>query len=468
MASAVRGEAASPAATATAGGPGDSPPLRLWHAVAIVVGVAIGAGIFKAPSLVAGNVPSVGWMFALWAAGGLVTVVGALCYAELSSTYPSSGGEYTFLARGFGRGVALLYAWARFSVITTGSIALLGFVFGDYASRLLPLGPHGSAIYAALVVVVLTAVNLRGIRDSATAQSGLTLLEVGGLVLIIGAALWWWATGGAGAPAPAAGTGDAPAASTGALGLAMVFVLLTFGGWNDAATISADLKHRRSIVWALLISVGLITLLYLLVNWAYWFVLGLDGMAASQAVATDTLTVAFGPLAGKLVAVMVAVASLTSINATLIVGARTAHALGQDWPQLRLLARWDRQRGVPPATFVAQCVLALLLIALGAIFESGFRAMVEYTAPVFWLFFLLTGVSLFRLRRIDPHRERPFRVPLYPLLPLLFCLSCAGMLWSSVGYVGAQSVGGLNAGWIGVAVLATGGVLLLVMRRTSR
>ena len=442
----------SPAATA---------PLTMRHAIAITVGVVIGAGIFKAPSLVAGSVPNAGWMFALWVAGGLVALIGALCYAELASTYPSAGGEYHFLSRAFGRGTALLYAWARFAVITTGSIALLGFVFGDYMTQLLPLGPYSSALWAAIATVVLTAINLRGIRSGAETQSWLTAVEVGGLVLIVGAALWFALGGGNAPPPPAAAPGPVSLAG---VGFGMVFVLLTFGGWNDAAYISADLKDRRAIARALLISVLFLTALYLLVNWAYWSVLGLAGMAKSQAVATDVLAAAFGPGAGQLIAAMVAAAALTSINATMIVGARTASALGQDWPALKLLAAWDEERRVPRNALPIQCVLALVLIVLGVAFKGGFQAMVEYTAPVFWLFFLLVGIALFRLRAIDGARERPFRVPLYPVLPALFCASSAYMLWSSLGYVYSQQLGGFNAAWVGVGVLASGLVLLALMR----
>jgi amino acid transporter len=442
----------SPAATA---------PLTMRHAIAITVGVVIGAGIFKAPSLVAGSVPNAGWMFALWVAGGLVALIGALCYAELASTYPSAGGEYHFLSRAFGRGTALLYAWARFAVITTGSIALLGFVFGDYMTQLLPLGPYSSALWAAIATVVLTAINLRGIRSGAETQSWLTAVEVGGLVLIVGAALWFALGGGNAPPPPAAAPGPVSLAG---VGFGMVFVLLTFGGWNDAAYISADLKDRRAIARALLISVLFLTALYLLVNWAYWSVLGLAGMAKSQAVATDVLAAAFGPGAGQLIAAMVAAAALTSINATMIVGARTASALGQDWPALKLLAAWDEERRVPRNALPIQCVLALVLIVLGVAFKGGFQAMVEYTAPVFWLFFLLVGIALFRLRAIDGARERPFRVPLYPVLPALFCASSAYMLWSSLGYVYSQQLGGFNAAWVGVGVLASGLVVLALMR----
>ena len=443
-----------------------SAPLGLRHAIAITVGVVIGAGIFKAPSLVAGSVPTAGWMFALWVAGGLIALIGALCYAELSSTYPSAGGEYHFLSRAFGRSTALLYAWARFSVITTGSIALLGFVFGDYMTQLLPLGPYSSALWAAIATVLLTAVNLRGIRSGAETQTWLTAVEVGGLVLVVVAALWV-ATGGGSAP-PAAPATPPGTVSLGGVGFGMVFVLLTFGGWNDAAYISADLKDRRAIVRALLVSVVFLTALYLLVNWAYWSVLGLAGMAKSQAVATDVLTAAFGPGAGKLIAAMVAAAALTSINATMIVGARTAAALGQDWPALKVLAAWDEVRRVPRHALPIQCVLALALIALGVGFKGGFQAMVEYTAPVFWLFFLLVGLALFRLRATDGARERPFRVPLYPVLPALFCASSAYMLWSSLGYVYSQQLGGFNAAWVGVGVLASGGVLLVLLRGSGR
>lgn len=443
--------------------PAAAAPLTMRHAIAITVGVVIGAGIFKAPSLVAGAVPTAGWMFALWIAGGLVALVGALCYAELATTYPSAGGEYHFLSRAFGRGTALLYAWARFAVITTGSIALLGFVFGDYMTQLLPLGTYSSALWAAIATVVLTAINLRGIRSGAETQSWLTAVEVGGLVLIVGAALWFALGGGSAPPPPATAPGPVSLAG---VGFGMVFVLLTFGGWNDAATISADLKDRRAIAHALLISVLFLTALYLLVNWAYWSVLGLAGMAKSQAVATDVLAAAFGPGAGQLIAAMVAAAALTSINATMIVGARTASALGQDWPALKLLAAWDETRRVPRNALPIQCVLALVLIVLGVAFKGGFQAMVEYTAPVFWLFFLLVGIALFRLRAIDGARERPFRVPLYPVLPALFCASSAYMLWSSLGYVYSQQLGGFNAAWVGVGVLASGLVVLAIMRTT--
>src|SRR5206468_7293922 len=139
-----------------------------------------------------------------------------------------------------------------------------------------------------------------------------------------------------------------------------------------------------------------------------------------------------GPAGERAIALLVALSTLTSINGTMIVGARSSYAVGRDWRRLAGLGRWDGARGTPAAALLAQCAAALLLVGVGAGVGSGFKAMVEYTAPVFWLFFLLTGIALFVLRRREPGRPRPFRVPLFPFLPLLFCASCAYMLWSSL------------------------------------
>lgn len=445
------------------------PTIGLREAVAVIVGVVIGAGIFKAPSLVASMSGDAAAMFTLWAMGGLVSLIGALCYAELTAAYPHTGGDYHYLHRAFGRSVAFLFGWARFSVITTGSIALLGFVFGDYMQQAIPLtmlpAGWGSTVYAVAVIAGLSALNLRGIRTGANTQTFLTVAEILGLLLIVGAAALF--TDPAPAPAAATATGAGGAASA-ALGMAMVFVLLTYGGWNEAAYISAEMRGGpRDMVKALTMGIAIITVLYLMVTWAYWKVLGMEGMSASEAVAADVMKVVFGPAGEKIISVLVAISALTSINATMIVGARTSYAMGLDWKKLDRLAEWDGERGTPTVAMTVQCVAALALVATGAALGGGFKAMVEFTAPVFWLFFLLTGISLFVLRRREPNTPRPFKVPLYPVLPLLFCASCAYMLWSSLSYVYSQQLGGLNAAWIGVGVLAIGVVLLLLLRSKS-
>lgn len=420
----------------SAASPSSDEPRRLLHAmgaVAIVVGIVVGAGIFKTPSLVAGITQDAGWLVATWIAGALVSLAGALCYAELCAAHPHAGGDYHFLTRAYGKKLSFLYAWARAMVINTGSIALLAYVFGDYMTRVVALGPHSAALWAGGIVVALTAANLAGIHASARLQTALTLLVVAGLIAIV---LAGFAAKPPAAATPAAFSSTPPA---GLLGLALVFVLLTFGGWNEAAYISSEVRGGpRAIVGVLVASLAIITALYLLVNLAMLRGLGLDGLAASKAAGADVLGLMFGPWAEKLIGILVALAALTSINSTMIVGARTNYALGRDWAVLRGMGRWQASRGTPVTGHLVQAAISLGLILFGAFQADGFEAMVEFTAPVFWSFLFLVGVSLFLLRLRHPDIARPFRVPLYPFTPIVFCVSCAYLAYSSITYAASK------------------------------
>ncbi|MEJ7613474.1 MAG: amino acid permease [Candidatus Fervidibacter sacchari] len=427
------------------------PTLSVADAVAIIVGIVIGSGIFKTPSLVAANTANE-FMFLLgWLLGGIISLIGALCYAELATTYPHAGGEYHFLNRSFGRDIAFLFAWARATVIQTGSIAMLGFVFGDYASEIFPLGEHSSAIYAALAAIVLTTLNVMGVQQGKWTQNILTAAKVLGLLLVFAVGLL--------KAVPSEPTPTPDRSPSGAFGLAMIFVLLTYGGWNEAAYISAELKDvRRNMLRALMLSIGAITVIYLLVNFAYLKGLGLAAMAKSEVVAADLLRNAWGDLGAKFISVLIAISALGAMNATIFTGARTNYAWGQDFKALRLLGVWHEQASTPVNALVVQGLISLGLVALGAATRKGFSTMVDYTAPVFWFFFLLTGLSLFILRNTDAETQRPFHTPLYPLTPLLFCVFCVYMLQSSLSYTG---VGAL----VGVAVLLVGIPVLMLVRR---
>ncbi len=427
------------------------PTLSVVDAVALIVGIVIGAGIFRAPSAVAVHVPSPGVFLLLWVLGGLVSLVGALCYAELATAYPHAGGDYHYLRRAFGPGLAFLFGWARMTVIQTGSIASLAYVFGDYMTALVPLGPHASALYAASAVLGLTVVNVGGIRPGKWAQNLLTAAKLGGLLAIgwAGLALLGQAPGGPTDVRPGAGS----------LGLALVFVLYTYGGWNEAAYISAELRDvRRNMVRALVGGVGLVTAAYVFTNLAYLWGLGLAGMRASGVVAADLLRRALGPAGAVLVSLLIAVTALGGVNGTVLTGARTNYALGRDFSVFAPLGRWHARSGTPTRALWVQGAIALLLVLFGAWTRRGFETMVSYTAPVFWFFFFLTGVALFVLRRRDPDAPRPFRVPLYPVTPLLFCAFCLYMLHASLVYAGRGALAG-------VAVLLAGIPVLLLARR---
>jgi len=432
--------------------------LSAFSAIAIIVGIVIGAGIFKTPSMVAGVTGDAGWLIVAWVLGGVISLAGALCYAELATTYPHAGGDYHFLARAFGKPISFLYAWAKATVINTGSIALLAFVFGDYMSKVINLGAHSTALWAIGIVVAMTLINLIGLHAASWVQTCLTMIEVTGLLCVVVAG---FVLSGE-APASPALFSSSP--SLGMFGLSMVFVLLTYGGWNEAAYISAEVRGgKRAIVPVIVISIMLLTLIYLLFNIAVLAGLGLSGLAGSKAVAADLMGKAFGPWGEKALGVFVAVSALTSINATMIVGARTNYALGRDWPALRFMGNWHAERGSPVAAYCVQSLLSLALVGLGIWQTDGFEVMVEFTAPVFWAFLFLVGVSLFVLRVKDPQAERPFKVPLYPLTPILFCLTCAFLTYSSVTY--AMSKGAV---YISLLVMAVGVVALVITHLSNK
>ena len=427
----------------------------------LAVAMVVGAGIFKSPALVAEAAGSPVWLFAAWTIGGAVTLMGALCYAELAAAFPNAGGDYHFLGLAYGRRWAFLFAWARFAVINTGSIALLGYVLGDYMSAAAPIGEHGAAIYAAIAVIVLTGFNLRGggARQDA-ADYGLTSLEVVGLLIMIAAALVLIIRG--------IGPGDAGplaiASPPASFGYALVYALLAYGGWSEVATLSAEVQDaRRGMARALISAILIITALYLAVNWAFWYGLGMEALSHSSAPAAELMDKAFGPWAGIATALAIAFAVITSINATIVVGARTTYACAHDWPSLKRIGVWDERRQIPAQAIWVQGVLSLALVVFGA-FYDGFVTLVDYTAPVYWLFLTMSGIAVIVLRVRQSGVARPFKVPLFPTLPLIFAASSFAMLVSSLQYVTAETGAGAL---VSVAVLAVGAAVLILVERAT-
>jgi amino acid transporter len=246
--------------------------------------------------------------------------------------------------------------------------------------------------------------------------------------------------------------------TNGSFGLAMVFVLLTFGGWNEAAYISAELRAgKKTMLHVLLWGIGTITVIYFLAGVAFLNGLGLDAMGRSEVVAADLMRKVFGEGGARFVSFLIAISALGGINATMFTGARTNYALGRDFSLFGVLAHWREKTNAPANALLLQGAIAAILVLLGALTRKGFVTMVEFTAPVFWLFFLLTGVSLVVLRIREPDAPRPFKTPLYPLIPVAFCLTCLYMLQASLTYTG---IGAL----VGVGVLLMGVVIAIFPR----
>ncbi len=414
----------------------------------------MGSGIFRAASSVAANVSSNTELFMVWSIGGLLSFIGALCYAELATAFPNTGGDYYFLRKAFGPVVGFMFAWSRFTVIYAGSLAALAFTFGDYLSQIFHLGGIGSAVLPILVILILTLLNLRGIKTGAGAQLGLTSIDIGGLLCVGLAGLWLAFHSTVPEAAVAASHG-----AHGHIGVAMVGVLFAFGGWSDVATLSAEVRDgKRGMVKTMLGALLIITILYVGVNWAYWRGLGLSGLAHSTAPAADVMRLAFGAPGELAIAAVIAISTTAAMNATIIVGCRTTYAAGRDWPGLKRLADWDEGRGTPKAAIWAQSSMAMLLIGFGLIKHNGFEQMLDYLSPVFWLFLTLSGLAVIVLRHKFPDQPRPYKVPFYPLMPVLFAASSAYVLYSSVLYLQTAALAGL-------AMLAFGAVLAYTLKR---
>jgi len=431
--------------------------LSLWDGVSVVIGIVVGVSLFRVPASVFGNVASPLAGLGVWGLGGALSLVGALCYAELAAAWPQSGGDYVYLSRAYGSWLGFLFGWAQLVAILTGSIGAMAYVFADYSVAL--LGRGDATALAAGAVLAVTAWNLFGMALGRRVQNALTLAKLvglGGIVLVGLAKL------GRVAPAP-------PATSGGNLGFAMVLVLYAYGGWQNAAFVASEVRDpQRNVPRVLLLGTAAVSALYLLVNGAYLAALGFDGVRHTATPAADVLGAGFGSSAGHLMSLLVMVSALGAIQGMVFTGARVYSSMGRDHAAFAALERWHPRRQVPGRALWAQALFSLLwigtvgtqsgrglldsaLAAAGAPtmpwqrFGGGFDLLVASTAPLFWLFMLATGASLISLRWREPDTPRPFRVPGYPLTPLLFIASCLFMLDASVRYAGGLGAVGLLA-----------------------
>lgn len=439
--------------------------LSLWDAVSIIIGIVIGSTIFKTPPIIFQNVSSPWMGLGFWLLGGILALIGALCYAELATAYPRSGGDYVYLTRAFGPPVGFLFGWAQLAVILTGSIGAMAYIFAEYAVALFHKVPEQDipatvkqaleVRYAVGAVLVLSACNVAGVVFGKHLQNVLSVAKVIGLVGIILAGFFWSQPG-----AYHAAAWDKTLPIDKGIGVALILVFYAYGGWNDAAFVAAEVRDKRDLPRALLLGTGAITLIYLAVNAAYLLGLGFEGARQFRPVAADVLRATpLGEWGFKAMAVLVMVAALGAVNGLIFTGARVYSSLGSEHPIFGWLARWHPKLGTPLWALLAQAVICLaLILAVGtqagnkaiddlvtsaglpaipwAKYFGGFETLFAGTAPVFWFFFLLTGISLFVLRWKDPHVERPFklRIPFFPLLPLIFCGMCVFGLYSAIRY----------------------------------
>jgi basic amino acid/polyamine antiporter, APA family len=419
--------------------------LGLWDAVSIIVGIIIGVGIFETPPRVFDQVPHPAIAILVWVLGGMLALIGALCFAELASAYPRSGGEYVYLTRAFGPMTGFLFAWAQLTVIRSGSVAALAYIFGFHAARLFDLDNASIFLLAGVSVFLLTAINIVGVRMGTGTQHVLTIAKVLGLLALVVVGLGWGST-----------TIHVPevaqAKDFGWFAGAMIIVLWTYAGWHEAAYIVSEAKNRtRNIPVALILGTAIVTLIYVLVNLAYLF--GLDFAGAQKVTAAEDLIARIWPGMGtRVMDIFIMISALGAMNGMIFTTARIFSEFGRDHRIFNVLSHWSKRMKTPVRALAIQGVVCLAMIG-GIWLANGdkdmFDTAVALTAAVFWVFFCLTGIALFVLRRKDPDTPRPFRVPGYPVVPFIFCCSCAFMIVGTVLYDPEKSL-------IGVLILMVG------------
>jgi amino acid transporter len=408
--------------------PSDSAPKRqltLFDSTCIIVGIIIGAGIYQTAPHVAQGAGCSWRVFLFWAAGGVLSLCGALNYAELAAAYPEEGGDYVYLSRAYGRWAGFLFGWMQLAVVRPGDIAGMAFVFAVYAAQIYnPLRgaaeSYAPQVYAAMAVAVFTLINVWGVRQGKWTQNVLTVAKALGLLAIVVVAL------------VAPRERDAVQAATGfPPSVALILVLFTYGGWNEMAYVAAEVKDpKRNIVRALVLGTAAVTALYLLVNGAFLYTLGYAGLTNSGVVAADAIATVFTTTGPRLISALVCISALGAVNGLVFTGARISYAIGADHRAFRLLGRWDPRQGTPARALLLQGVLAIgLIAALGSFIEA-----IIYTAAAVYLFYLATSLAVIVLRWKEPHVERPYRVTGYPVTTLIFCAVCAFLIYGAISY----------------------------------
>jgi len=391
--------------------------LRPWDAALIVVGGIIGGGIFLNPGIAAQRTDSGMTLLLLWVGAGVLTLIGALCYAELGARRPQAGGSYVYLREAFGPLAGFLFGWTMLLVIYSGSSAAVATIFASYASALFGLSPDWALPLTVGALVFVAGLNLFGLRLGAQIQNLFTLLKLLAVAALVVCGLFF----------AGAGHGQVLAADPARSGSGFISatlpVLFAYSGFTYLNNLAGEVRDpQRTLPRALLLGMLLVIAAYVLVNVAYLAVLGHAGLAASRAPAADVMQQVLGPLGARLIALGVAISTLGFCNITLVAGARVLQVMGEDGLFFRSVARLHPHYRTPNA--------ALLLLSGWAIvlaLSVNYGQLLDYATFGDWLACAVGCATLFWYRRQDAEPSS-FRVPGYPLLPLLFVITIALVL----------------------------------------
>jgi basic amino acid/polyamine antiporter, APA family len=401
--------------------------LRPRDLLLLFIGSVIGSGIFLTPGLILRQLDgSVGAAFLVWIVGGILSLLGALTYAELSAANPEAGGLYCFIRDGFGRIPAFLYGWSLFLVIASGTIAALAHAFTRYLAEIVPVPAAATKPTAVVMIAVVTAVNVWGTRKSSDLQNWTTLIKALAVAVLSVVLL---ALGHHAHEIPAAlHTTQQGTAFFSAFGLAMIAVLWAYEGWQFGTYSAGEvIDPQKSFPRAFLLGSLILVALYLVANVAYLIALGPAAATASDAIAATAASSVLGPWAGKFIALTILISVFSSTNSVVLTAPRVFYAMANDNLFFKKLAEVHPRFGTPAAAIIALGVWSAILACAGK-----FAELIGGVIFVGWIFYGLAAAAIFPLRRKSPNAKLPYRVPGYPFTPFLFVLAAAAIVANAI------------------------------------
>jgi basic amino acid/polyamine antiporter, APA family len=431
--------------------------LGLWDSVLLTIGSVVGTGIFITPGDMAKHLPHAGWILLAWAAGGLLSLAGALTYAELGVLFPRAGGLYQYLKETYGPLWGFLYGWTAFLVIMSGGIAAIGVAFGEYLGSFLPFFStrhlllrvpvgswtwtlSGGQVAAVLAVLAITVINHFGLREGAGVQNAFTVLKIGSIAVFGGLGLLVQPRVAGALTAALPPSVATPGALVSAFGVAMIAVLWTFDGWYALTCSAGEVRDPgRNLPRGLIYGTAAVTGLYLLLNLAYARALSIPAIAASDRVGEAAAAALFGPTAARLVSAAVLISTFGCLSSTILYSSRIYLPMAEDGVFFPALATIHPRYRTPTASLWAQTLWTVLLTVSGT-----YEQLYTYVVFASVLFAAATGVAVFVLRRRRPLAARPYRTWGYPAVPALFVLACLLLVGNTLWERPGESLWGLG------------------------
>ncbi len=441
-------------------GPSLQRVLGVWSAISIVVGTVIGSGVFLVPATMIRYLGSVEKLFAVWVIAGLLSLFGALTYAELAAALPEAGGEYVYLSAAYGPFWGYLYGWTQFWVAKSGSIATLAAGFYTYLTAFFPvlgisfviipfhIGPGGSLLeirygqlIAITVIAILAGVNYVGVRSGGNLQVLVTSVKMLLIAGIIAVGIF-------------SRKGDfshfrqhiASAGGVAAFFAAMVSALWAYDGWNNVSMVSSEIREpQRNLPRALILGTSIVIVTYILINASYFYVLNPQRVAQSHRVAADVMSSIYGNAAASAVTVAVLISIFAALNGSILSGSRVPYAMARDGLFFRAAAIVHPKYKTPGNSMILLCAWSCVVVLSG-----WFDDLYNFVIFGSWILYLLTAISVFVLRRKSPDMARPYRVIGYPFVPVLFIGMAALLLLSTLHTRPRESLMGLALMALGI------------------